>query len=75
MIHSTRRVDPRIRLVRFVARHCGVPTAERVTDSLSCEGIWREALPARYRAALTAFRHLRQDARLALVRRALAVER
>lgn len=43
-----------------------------LADSLSVEGLRDEDTPDRFMAAVTAFRHLRHDARVSACRRALA---
>lgn len=47
-------------------------TPHEVADSLTVEGLRDADTPERFRAALTSFRHLRNDARIAACRRALA---
>lgn len=43
-------------------------TPSMLSESLSCEGLVYEDMPSRFSATVTAFRHLRQDARLSVVR-------
>jgi len=46
-------------------------TPHEVADSLTVEGLPYEEIPPRFRAAVTKFRHLRRDARVAACRRVL----
>jgi len=46
----------------------GYLTAERLTAAMTCEALPHELTPERFHKAITEFRHLRTDARVAACR-------
>ena len=59
-----------LKLIRWRSKTLKNPSAERLVQALSVEGLRYTDIPPDLYQAVVAFRHLRQDARLRLVARA-----